>query len=55
MQRSISRARRGSGISLRRKLLGIYTLIIGIFAANWLVSMLVYRLKRYDEIEVTRG
>jgi nickel/cobalt transporter (NiCoT) family protein len=30
-------------------------LIIGIFAASWLVSMLVYRLKRYDEIEVTRG
>jgi nickel/cobalt transporter (NiCoT) family protein len=27
-------------------------LIIGIFAASWLVSSLVYRLKRYDEIEV---
>jgi high-affinity nickel-transport protein len=30
-------------------------LIIGFFAASWLVSMLVYRWKRYDEIEVTRG
>ncbi|MGO8916721.1 MAG: HoxN/HupN/NixA family nickel/cobalt transporter [Stellaceae bacterium] len=30
-------------------------LIIGIFIASWLVAMLVYRWKRYDEIEVTRG
>ncbi len=30
-------------------------LIIGVFAASWLVSMLVYRLKRYDEVEATRG
>ncbi|HXZ01088.1 MAG TPA: HoxN/HupN/NixA family nickel/cobalt transporter [Stellaceae bacterium] len=30
-------------------------LIIGLFIASWLVSMLVYRWKRYDEIEVTRG
>ena len=30
-------------------------LIIAIFAASWLVSLAVYRLKRYDEIEVTRG
>jgi high-affinity nickel-transport protein len=30
-------------------------LIIGIFAASWLVSMLIYRLKHYDEIDVTRG
>jgi nickel/cobalt transporter (NiCoT) family protein len=30
-------------------------LIIGIFIAAWLVSMLVYRLKRYDEIEATQG
>jgi nickel/cobalt transporter (NiCoT) family protein len=30
-------------------------LIIGIFAASWLISMLIYRLKRYNEIEVTRG
>jgi nickel/cobalt transporter (NiCoT) family protein len=27
--------------------------IIGIFAASWLISMPVYRLKRYDEIDVT--
>ena len=30
-------------------------LIIAVFAVSWVVSMLVYRLKRYDEIEVTRG
>jgi nickel/cobalt transporter (NiCoT) family protein len=30
-------------------------LIIGVFVVSWLVSMLVYRWKRYDEIEVTRG
>ncbi len=30
-------------------------LIIGVFVASWLVSLLVYRLKRYDEIEVTQG
>jgi nickel/cobalt transporter (NiCoT) family protein len=30
-------------------------LIIGIFAASWLVWMPIYRLKRYDETEVTRG
>jgi high-affinity nickel-transport protein len=30
-------------------------LIIGIFAAGWALSALVYRLKRYDEIEVSRG
>ncbi len=30
-------------------------LIIAVFAASWLVSVLVYRWKRYDEIEVTRG
>jgi len=27
-------------------------LIIGIFAASWLISTLVYRINRYDEIEV---
>ncbi len=27
-------------------------LIIGIFAAGWLVSSLIYRMKRYDDIEV---
>lgn len=27
-------------------------LIIGLFAVSWLVSMLIYKLKRYDEIEV---
>jgi high-affinity nickel-transport protein len=27
-------------------------LIIGIFAVSWLVSMAIYRMKRYDEIEV---
>jgi high-affinity nickel-transport protein len=26
--------------------------IIGLFAASWLISVLVWRLKRYDEIEV---
>jgi high-affinity nickel-transport protein len=30
-------------------------LIIGLFAASWLLSMLIYRVKRYDEIEVTQG
>ena len=25
--------------------------IIGIFAASWLVSTAIYRLKKYDEIE----
>jgi nickel/cobalt transporter (NiCoT) family protein len=30
-------------------------LIIGVFVASWLISMLIYRLKRYDEIEVTSG
>jgi nickel/cobalt transporter (NiCoT) family protein len=30
-------------------------LLIGVFAASWLVSLLVYRWRRYDEIEVTRG
>jgi high-affinity nickel-transport protein len=27
-------------------------LIIGVFAASWLISSLIYRLNRYDEIEV---
>ena len=27
--------------------------IVGIFAGSWLVSMAIYRLKKYDEIEVT--
>ena len=26
-------------------------LLIGFFAASWPVTMLIYRLKRYDEIE----
>jgi high-affinity nickel-transport protein len=30
-------------------------LIIGIFAASWLISAIVYRLKRYDEIELRIG
>jgi high-affinity nickel-transport protein len=30
-------------------------LIIGIFAVSWIASMLLYRLKRYDEMEVTEG
>jgi high-affinity nickel-transport protein len=29
--------------------------IIGIFAASWLASIAIYRLKRYDEIEVRVG
>lgn len=28
--------------------------IIGIFVASWLLSMLIYRVKRYDEIEVNQ-
>ena len=28
-------------------------LIIGLFAVSWLVSMLIYKLKRYDELETT--
>jgi high-affinity nickel-transport protein len=27
-------------------------LIIGIFIASWLVSTIIYRVKRYDDIEV---
>jgi high-affinity nickel-transport protein len=30
-------------------------LIIGIFAVSWIASMLLYRLKGYDEMEVTEG
>ena len=30
-------------------------LIIGVFVASWAVSALIYRWRRYDEIEVTRG
>jgi nickel/cobalt transporter (NiCoT) family protein len=30
-------------------------LIIGIFAASWLVSTIIYRVKRYDDIEVQSG
>jgi high-affinity nickel-transport protein len=30
-------------------------LIIGVFAVSWLISAVVYRLKRYDEIEVRVG
>jgi len=30
-------------------------LIIGVFAASWLISTIIYRLKRYDEIEVQSG
>ncbi len=30
-------------------------LIIGIFAAGWLVSSVIYRIKHYDEIEVETG
>jgi high-affinity nickel-transport protein len=26
--------------------------IVGVFAASWLVSLTIYRLKRYDEIDV---
>jgi nickel/cobalt transporter (NiCoT) family protein len=40
---------------LNRNFGSLGCLIIGLFIASWLVSMLVYRLKRYDEIEVTRG
>jgi nickel/cobalt transporter (NiCoT) family protein len=29
-------------------------LIIGLFIASWLVSALIYRLKRFDEIEAVR-
>jgi hypothetical protein len=29
--------------------------IVGIFAVSWLVSVVVYRVKRYDEIEVAVG
>jgi high-affinity nickel-transport protein len=30
-------------------------LIIGIFAVSWVASMLLYRMKNYDEMEVTEG
>ena len=29
--------------------------IVGIFAGSWLVSFVVYRVKRYDQIEVSGG
>ena len=29
--------------------------IIGIFVVSWLVSFLIYRIKGYDDIEVTRA
>jgi nickel/cobalt transporter (NiCoT) family protein len=32
---------------------GLGLLIIGIFAASWLISMPVYHFKRCDEIELT--
>ncbi len=41
--------------ALNRNFGSLGFLIIGLFIASWLVSMLVYRLKRYDEIDVTRG
>jgi nickel/cobalt transporter (NiCoT) family protein len=41
--------------ALNRNFGSLGFLIIGLFIASWLISMLVYRLKRYDEIEVTRG
>lgn len=28
-------------------------IIIGIFVVSWLVSTIIYRLKRYDDLEVT--
>jgi nickel/cobalt transporter (NiCoT) family protein len=30
-------------------------LIIGLFASSWIISMVIYRLKRYDSIEVQVG
>jgi nickel/cobalt transporter (NiCoT) family protein len=30
-------------------------LIVGIFVVSWLISFVVYRVKRYDEIEVVTG
>jgi high-affinity nickel-transport protein len=30
-------------------------LIVGIFVAAWLISYVVYRVNRYDEIEVSAG
>jgi high-affinity nickel-transport protein len=30
-------------------------IIIGIFIASWMISILFYRLNRYDEIEVNLG
>jgi high-affinity nickel-transport protein len=30
-------------------------LIVGIFIGSWLLSMLIYRLKGYDRIEVTHA
>jgi high-affinity nickel-transport protein len=27
--------------------------IVGVFALSWLVSIIIYRMKRYDEIEVS--
>jgi high-affinity nickel-transport protein len=28
-------------------------LIAGVFVAAWIISALIYRLRRYDEIEIT--
>jgi high-affinity nickel-transport protein len=30
-------------------------LIVGIFGVGWLLSVLVYKLKRYDDVEIARG
>ena len=27
--------------------------VIGLFLASWLISAVIYRVKRYDEIDVT--
>jgi hypothetical protein len=34
---------------------GLGFLIIGIFAASWVVSLVIYRVKGYDGMEPTRG
>jgi high-affinity nickel-transport protein len=29
--------------------------IIGVFVVSWIASLLIYRMKKYDEIEVSTG
>jgi len=34
---------------------GLGFLIVGVFAASWIVSLFIYRVKGYDGMETSRG